>query len=67
MAKCNYDDLQVKTQLVSTTVGAKVLDTTPGYVRQLVAEGKLRGYKVGRLIKVDLNEVKSLLVPINVA
>jgi excisionase family DNA binding protein len=38
---------------------------SPGTVRQFIADGKLRGYKVGRLIKCDVNEVDALIITID--
>ena len=53
--------LSPRRQLISTTKAAEWLDVAPGTVRQMIADGKLRGYKVGRLIKVDANEVQALI------
>lgn len=52
-------------KLISTTKAAEYLDVTSGYIRLLIAEGKLKGYKVGRLVKVDVKDVEALLVPID--
>lgn len=67
MAQTSSDKFQPKIRTGSTTKAAEILDASPGYVRQLIADGRLTGYRVGRLIKVDLNEVEALLVPIQTA
>jgi excisionase family DNA binding protein len=36
----------------------------PRTVRREIARGRLTGYKLGRLVRVDLNEVDALLEPI---
>lgn len=64
MAKDNAVQLPNR-KLISTTKAAQYLDVTTGYIRQLVAEGRLRGYRVGRLVKVDANDVEALLVTID--
>ena len=38
---------------------------SPGTIRTYIADGKLCGYKVRRLIKVDANELKALVVTID--
>jgi excisionase family DNA binding protein len=48
-------------RLISTTKAADRLNVSPGTIRQFIADGKLRGYKVGRLIKVDIKEVDALI------
>ena len=52
-------------RLISTTKAAERLNVSPGTVRQFIADGKLRGYKVGRLIKCDVNEVDALIITID--
>lgn len=37
----------------------------PGTIRTYIADGKLRGYKVGKLIKVDVKEIDALVVTID--
>ncbi len=51
--------------LISTTKAAGYLNVTSGYIRLLIAEGKLRGYKIGRLIKVDVKDLEALIVTID--
>jgi excisionase family DNA binding protein len=52
-------------RLISTTMAAERLNVSPGTVRQFIADGKLTGYKVGRLIKVDVNQVDALIITID--
>lgn len=52
-------------RLTSTTKAAAYLNTTDGHIRQLIAEGRIKGYRVGRLIKVDANEIEAFIVPID--
>ena len=54
-----------KRSLMSTTKAADLLNVSPGTVRQFIADGKLKGYKIGRLIKVDADEVQALVVVID--
>lgn len=52
-------------RLISTTKAADRLNVSPGTVRQFIADGKLTGYKVGRLIKVDVNQVDAQIITID--
>ncbi|EUA13059.1 hypothetical protein I546_2015 [Mycobacterium kansasii 732] len=38
---------------------------SPGTIRQYIADGKLRGYKIGGLIKCDVKELDALIVTID--
>ncbi|WP_347133119.1 helix-turn-helix domain-containing protein [Mycobacterium sp. DL] len=51
-------------KLVSTTKAAHQLNVSPNTVRTFIAEGKIKGYQVGRLIKVDQAEVDNFATPI---
>ena len=48
-------------QLISTTLAAERLNVSPNTVRQFIADGKFKGYKVGRLVKVDAAEIEAYL------
>jgi excisionase family DNA binding protein len=50
-----------KRQLISTTKAAERLDVSPNTVRQFIADGRFKGYKVGRLVKVDAAEIEAYL------
>ena len=50
-----------KRQLISTTKAAERLNVCPNTVRQFIADGRFKGYKVGRLVKVDAAEIESYL------
>ncbi|NCT90155.1 excisionase family DNA-binding protein [Cellulomonas sp. APG4] len=51
--------------LVSVSAAAKRYDVHPRTIRRRIADGTLRAYRVGRLVKVDLNEAdEALLRPI---
>jgi excisionase family DNA binding protein len=50
-----------KRQLISTTKAAELLDVSPNTVRKLIAEGRFRGYKIDRLVKVDAEEIEAYL------
>jgi excisionase family DNA binding protein len=52
-------------RLISTTKAAARLNVSSGTIRTYIADGKLRGYKVGRLIKCDVKEVDALVVTID--
>jgi excisionase family DNA binding protein len=43
---------------------ADYLDVTPRTVRQMIADGRLTGYRSGtRLVRVDLNEIDAAMQP----
>jgi excisionase family DNA binding protein len=48
-------------QLISTTKAAEQLNVSPNTVRQFIADRKFKGYKVGRLVKVDAAEIEAYL------
>jgi len=50
-----------KRQLISTTNAATILNVSPNTVRSLIANGRFKGYKVGRLVKVDAAEIETYL------
>lgn len=50
-----------KRQLISTTKAAERLNVSPNTIRKLIAQGRFRGYKVGRLVKIDVSEVDEFL------
>ncbi|MFN6553749.1 helix-turn-helix domain-containing protein [Mycolicibacterium septicum] len=45
-------------KLISTKQAAEQLNVSPNTVRALIARGRFTGYKVGRLVKVDANEIE---------
>ncbi|MET9392431.1 helix-turn-helix domain-containing protein [Streptomyces sp. NPDC006624] len=51
--------------LIRTREAARLLGLTPQTIRQWVADGKLNGYRVGRLIKVSRAEVLASAKPID--
>ena len=51
-------------RLASLDVAADFLDLHVRTVRRMVANGELRGYRVARLIKVDMNEVWDYATPV---
>ena len=52
-------------RLISTTKAADRLNVSPGTICAYDADGKLHGYKIGRLIKCDVKEVDALVVTID--
>jgi excisionase family DNA binding protein len=52
-------------RLISTKKAADRLDVSLGQVRKFIAGGRLIGYKVGRLLKVDVNQVDALVETID--
>jgi excisionase family DNA binding protein len=50
-----------KRQLISTTKAAERLDVSSNTVRAFIADGRFKGYKVGRLVKVDAAEIEAYL------
>ena len=52
-------------QIASIEVAAARYDVHPRTIRRRIADGTIRGYRVGRLVKVDLAECdERLLQPI---
>jgi excisionase family DNA binding protein len=49
-------------RLVSINQAARLVDVSPRTIRRRIADGSLTGYRFGpRIIRVDLDEVDSLL------
>lgn len=65
MSNRNVDLPISSRRLISTTKAADRLNVSPGTIRTYIADGKLRGYKIGRLIKVDIRELDALVVTID--
>jgi excisionase family DNA binding protein len=55
-------------RLVSIDQAARLVDVSPRTIRRRIADGSLTGYRFGpRVIRVDLDEVESLLTRIPTA
>jgi excisionase family DNA binding protein len=65
MSNRNADVAISKRRLISTTKAADRLNVSPGTIRTHIADGKLRGYKIGGLIKVHVKELDALIVTID--
>jgi excisionase family DNA binding protein len=50
--------------LAGIEVAAEFLDIHPRSVRRMIRDGRLRGYRIGKLIKVDMNQVRELATPV---
>lgn len=50
-------------RLVSLTVASEYADVSTKTMRRWIAESKVPGYRAGRLIKIDLNELDAALCP----
>ena len=48
--------------LVSLAVAAESLGVSVKTIRRRISDGTVRGYRVGRLIRVDLEELRKSLV-----
>ena len=48
--------------LVSHTVAAESLGVSVKTIRRRISDGTVRGYRVGRLIRVDMEELRKSLV-----
>ena len=53
--------------LVPTSEAAAYLGVAPLTVRRMIAAGKIKGYRVGHQIRVDLNAIDANLTPIPAA
>ena len=56
MARRTRPDLS-NPQMMSLAETAEMLDVSVKTLRRRIADGTIPGYRVGRLIRVDLNEV----------
>jgi len=54
-------------QLISTTKAAERLNVSPGTIRQFIADGVLKGYRIRDLrpLKVDVKEVDALIITVD--
>ncbi|MGB3373909.1 MAG: helix-turn-helix domain-containing protein [Microbacterium sp.] len=48
--------------LVSLAVAAESLGVSAKTIRRRISDGTVRGFRVGRLIRVDLDELRRVLV-----
>jgi len=48
-------------QLISTKQAAQRLGVSPNTIRSLIACGNLKGYRVGRLVKLDADAVEDFI------
>jgi excisionase family DNA binding protein len=51
-------------RLTAIDVAADFLDVHPRTVRRMIHAGELRGYRVARLVKVDMTQVYALATPV---
>lgn len=54
-------------RLASVKAGADYLDVSTRSIRNWIAQGRITGYRVGRVIKVDLVELDAFAKPIPTA
>lgn len=55
---------QRRRRYVKLAEAAEYLGVTDRTVRQMIADGRLTGYRAGnRLVRVDLNEIDAAMVP----
>lgn len=54
-------------KLISLAVAAERTDVSVKTLRRHIAAGKLRAYRVGRLIKIDPDDLTTLLVKVPTA
>jgi len=66
-AKTRQTSKTAPRRLVALTTAAEYADVSTKTMRRWIAEGKVPGYRAGRLIKVDLNELDAALRPIPTA
>lgn len=58
------DTLTPRRRYVKLTEAAEYLQVTDRTIRQMIADGRLTGYRSGnRLVRVDLNEVDAAMQP----
>jgi excisionase family DNA binding protein len=54
-------------RLASIQKAAEYADVNPRTIRRRIADGTINGYRLGRAIRVDLNELDAALCPIPTA
>ncbi len=54
-------------QLISTTKAAERLNVSPGTIRQFIADGSSKCFKISgsRLLKVDVKDVDALIITVD--
>ena len=57
--------MPAQNHLISTAQAARRLGVSPNTVRNFIADNKLKGYKVGRLIKLNSAEVEVFITEID--
>ena len=57
--------MPAQNHLISTAQAAGRLGVSPNTVRNFIADNKLKGYKVGRLIKLNSAEVEVFITEID--
>ena len=54
-------NLARKPRYVSLALGAETLGVSERTIRRMIANGLIKGYKIGpRLVRIDLNELEAL-------
>ena len=48
--------------LISLTKAAEMFGVSTKTIRRRIADGTVRGYRIGRLIRVDIEEIRDALV-----
>ncbi|MEV4902488.1 helix-turn-helix domain-containing protein [Citricoccus sp. NPDC055426] len=48
--------------LISLTKAAEMFGVSTKTIRRRIADGTVRGYRIGRLIRVDVEEIRDALV-----
>jgi excisionase family DNA binding protein len=51
-------------RIASVDVTADFLDVHPRTIRRMIHAGELRGYRITRLVKVDMRQVEQLATPV---
>jgi excisionase family DNA binding protein len=56
-----------QSRYISQAETGELLGVTDRTVRNMISDGRLRGYKIGRTVRLRLSEVEAALVPIAAA
>lgn len=54
-------------KLISTAQAAKRLDVSPITIRRFIAEKQLKGYRVGRSIKLSAQDVEDFIIEMTIS
>ncbi|SLF31386.1 excisionase family DNA-binding protein [Mycobacteroides abscessus] len=58
-----FAPLRISQKYISQADAAVLLGVTSRSVRNMISDGRLRGYRLGRTVRLRIDEVEAALVP----